>query len=100
MFALAITESSEPPVLIKVIMKLTFRLTGPQTVERLTPLMPLIDPSVSWTLIESVPATASGGDVIDFVWETYVEKVFKAHHDGARVLNRLHNTVVSGELTD
>ena len=67
---------------------LTFRITGPQTVERLTPLLPLVDENISWKLFDNVDLT------VVFVWETYVERAFKNLHDGALILNRLHNTIV------
>jgi hypothetical protein len=79
---------------------LGFRITGPQSVERLTPLLPLVDPAVSWEAKSDLAELLKrpSGEVLAFVWETFVERTFKPYHDSATVLNRLHNTVASTML--
>lgn len=67
--------------------------------ERLTPLLPLINLNISWVLRNDlkelqIQESNKSGQVLFFVWETYVERTFKPFHDSAVILNRLHNTVV------
>ena len=74
-----------------------YRITGPQTIDRLTPLLPKLSPHCHWNLITTpeVTSLSSNSSVVSFVWETYVERSFKRKHDQAIILNRLHNSVVS-----
>jgi hypothetical protein len=78
---------------------LTYRITGPQSIDRLKPLFAYLESGTnSWTEF-CLHSTPSPIDQIDFIWETTVEKSFKRFHDGAKILNRLHNSVVSETCT-
>mmetsp|Transcript_31208 Transcript_31208/g.52671 ORF Transcript_31208/g.52671 Transcript_31208/m.52671 type:complete len:181 (-) Transcript_31208:9-551(-) len=62
-----------------------FRVTGKQSIERLDPLVKnLIPHSLHSNLLGAIHK-------LDFVWETTCEKSAKEIHQGATVLNRLHN---------
>ena len=66
-----------------------YRVTGPQSIARLTPLLPLICEEIIWQ-----PAILGTTNIIDFTWETTCEIIWKELHDNSRVLNRLSNSVV------
>ena len=66
-----------------------YRITGPHSVDRLEPL---VHQCGEFTLCTD-PEVAETSKM-DFVWETYCERVWKKAHDSAQVLNRLHNTQV------
>jgi len=54
-------------------------------------LEPLIHKQGTWTRVSHPPSASTS---IDFVWETYCEKVWREAHNNAVVLNRLHNSLV------
>ena len=62
-----------------------YRITGPQSIERLEPLVARLDGS--WRAFEQATSNAR----IDLVWETTCEKTMKRYHDTAIVFNKLHN---------
>jgi hypothetical protein len=62
-----------------------YRITGPQSIERLEPLVARLDGS--WRAFEQATSNAR----IDLVWETTCEKTMKHYHDTAIVFNKLHN---------
>ncbi len=70
-----------------------YRITGPQSVERLTPLLKQV-------CIETFRESSSWAEAnessreLDFVWETACEKSWRERHQNARVLNRLNNSQV------
>jgi hypothetical protein len=68
-----------------------YRITGPHSVVRLEPLVHQCGDFVICTDAEAAAVTATR---MEFVWETYCEKVWKKAHDSALILNRLHNTQV------
>lgn len=73
-------------------MELTFRITGPQSIERLEPLIyKLNDRHIRCVKVIDVSQII---DVMHFVWETYSEKAWRKYHNSALVLNRLHNSQV------
>jgi len=71
-------------------MAIRYRITGPQSIERLDPLLRKIgaDLKRDLTLAEDLKAD----DRLDFVWETACEQSWRSRHSTARVLNRLHNS--------
>ena len=71
-----------------------YRITGPQSVERLEPLVQKL-----CAVSEGTEATDAGSDAaaekrLDLVWETACEQSWRARHSQARVLNRLHNSAI------
>lgn len=75
-----------------------FRVTGPQSIDRLEPLVPQVVPGAvsvcsrdgrSGELMQS-----TGAEKLDFVWETACEVAWRARHSEATVLNKLHNVVI------
>lgn len=68
-----------------------YRVTGPQSVERLNPLVQQLG---AFRECHDIKEALESNLKMDFVWETYCEKVWKGLHDSAKVLNRLHNTQV------
>jgi hypothetical protein len=68
-----------------------YRITGPHSVARLDPLVLELGGFEKCSEDLDLDSESS----LDFVWETYCEKAWKKTHDGAKVLNRLHNTQVS-----
>jgi hypothetical protein len=66
-----------------------YRITGPHSVARLEALVHQCGEFVICT-----DPDVSSSSPMDFVWETYCERVWKESHDAAHVLNRLHNTQV------
>jgi hypothetical protein len=88
---------------------LRYRITGPQSIERLEPLLHTIsgtkdedtgNPSgstVGWVAAEA-EIIFSDRISLDFVWETTCERAWKEAHLRARVLNRLHNSAVDARL--
>ena len=79
-------------------MPTVFRVTGPQSIERLEPLVPqVLDDAVSVCSQEGGSEgkfIASGAKKLDFVWETACEMTWRERHSQATVLNKLHNVVV------
>ncbi|CAM9655530.1 unnamed protein product, partial [Ectocarpus fasciculatus] len=73
---------------------LLYRITGPQSIERLNPLLQLISKPhdsaapVQWRWAEDSDTQLS------FVWETACEKAWRDRHLQAGVLNRLNNSQV------
>lgn len=69
---------------------LLYRITGKQSVERLEPLLAnVVKSSISWT-----PKSAPSDQILDFVWETTCEKEYRAIHNNARIINKLHNSQI------
>ena len=75
-----------------------FRITGPQSIERLEPLVPRVvegavplDPR-SVGPLKGVESSAN--EKLDFVWETTCEMTMRDRHSQATVLNKLHNVVI------
>jgi glutathione synthase/RimK-type ligase-like ATP-grasp enzyme len=72
-------------------MPISFRITGPQSIERLEPLIPQV-------VADAVSVNPSAAEVdrqkLDFVWETTCEIAWRARHSEATVLNKLHNVVI------
>jgi len=66
-----------------------YRITGPQSVERLKPLLNSFEGIASWE-----QATGDRDEILDFVWETTCEVTWREKHSSALVLNKLHNTHV------
>ena len=64
-----------------------YRITGPQSISRLEPLL------AGMRGITCVPSTSST-EPLDFVWETTCKAVERQQHVDATVLNRLHNSQV------
>eukprot|EP00981_Chlorochromonas_danica_P009538 scaffold2727_cov161-Ochromonas_danica.AAC.1 len=83
MAAILLNSSPQAEVII-----LTYRITGKQSVERLEPLLPLVHEKLRFQ-----PMSDSATNV-HFVWETYCERSYRDVHNGAKVLNRLHNSCV------
>ena len=69
-------------------MSLTFRITGPQSIDRLTPLLSDVSMAVTWDEV------TSPNRHIDLVWETACEKLWTNSHKSAAILNRLSNTQI------
>ena len=65
-----------------------YRITGPQSIDRLEPLL-LSSSSFKWKALDS-----SNTQPISFVWETTCEKSWRERHNSALVLNKLHNTII------
>lgn len=68
----------------------TYRITGPQSVDRLTPLLMNADSSTVWRPHVSFDDCKA----IDFVWETTCEKMWRDKHESSIIFNRLHNSQV------
>lgn len=93
-----------------------YRITGIQSIERITPLLNQIDPNTQWINVDihfhcsdkknveneasilssniSTSPLLQSDFIIDFVWETTVEKSMKTIHNQSKILNRLHNTII------
>jgi hypothetical protein len=65
----------------------SYRITGPQSIERLDPLLKLTE-GLNWTRANG--STSS----LHFVWETSCKKTEKNQHAEAVVYNRLHNSQI------
>jgi hypothetical protein len=93
--------------------KLVYRITGPQSIERLERLVPLVIPdcvsvcsgkgSKEYLLRgsdEEVGSHAKSKDksgeaaTLHFVWETACEQTWRERHNAALVLNKLHNVTI------
>lgn len=70
---------------------LSYRITGPHSIDRLEQLLATLNPNVSW---EPADLNSLPNRMIDFVWETNCEKEWRKAHDNAVVLNRLHNSII------
>ena len=68
--------------------ELRYRITGPQSISRLEPLLQLEMRGVT-----CAPATTAT-ERLDFVWETTCQAAERQQHVEAAVLNRLHNSQV------
>jgi hypothetical protein len=70
--------------------QLTCRLTGPQSRERINPIL------LQFALDRNIRVEIAQDPIckIDFVWETYCEKNWREAHNHAKVLNRLSNSQV------
>lgn len=66
---------------------LLYRITGPQSIERIDPLLQNIEDFI-WTKADDSVSP------LDFVWETTCKIADKSQHIGATVLNRLHNSQI------
>jgi hypothetical protein len=72
---------------------LRYRVTGPQSIERITPLLEQLKYPCTW--IEADDSTSQ----IDFVWETSCSLKWNERHAKAKVVNRLHNIQVLEDKT-
>ena len=70
--------------------KNNFRITGPQSTERLLPLIT----TFVWANSVHVNQIIEDLKVLDFVWETTCEKRWRSFHTNAIILNKLHNTQI------
>ena len=68
----------------------TYRVTGPQSIVRLDPIVKSFLKLGHWVQAHD-PTTECR---IDFVWETACEKCWRTRHFNALILNKLHNTAV------
>ena len=80
-------------------MSLSYRITGPQSIERLDPLVTqvLVGAIRADEVDKTAPSVSAEEAVqrpLDFVWETACEQTWRARHSEARILNRLHNTII------
>ena len=71
----------------------TYRITGPQSIARLEPLLSQCGSDINWVSIDA------SGEVtptvpIDLVWETSCEKTWRDTHNSAIIFNRLHNSQI------
>lgn len=67
-----------------------YRITGPQSVARLAPLLrAAVAPRVAVEAIDAADPSR-----LDFCWETACEQAWRARHNGAVALNRLHNSAI------
>jgi hypothetical protein len=81
-----------------------FRVTGPQSVERLEPIVRRLIPGAQAVSTSADPDAGygKGGDgsdlgadkKLDLVWETTCQQTWRERHNGALVLNKLHNVTV------
>ena len=73
-----------------------YRVTGKQSIERIKPLLQTLDKQLKVVFIDIDDIVLGNSDDIrlDFVWETTCEKAFRAAHNNALVLNKLHNSQV------
>lgn len=65
-----------------------YRITGPQSVERLEPLLTSFESIGPWHKADQAEYDLQ----LDFVWETTCEMTWREKHNAARILNKLHNT--------
>jgi hypothetical protein len=65
----------------------SYRITGPQSIERLDPLLKSIE-GLDWTRVDG--STSS----LHFVWETSCKKSERIQHTESVVCNRLHNSQI------
>lgn len=89
----------------------TYRITGPQSIERLEPLVnslykssDLFSSILNWSNINDKDINniqeeqehnndiKSIDNKIDFIWETTCEKLWLERHMNSKVINKLHNT--------
>jgi hypothetical protein len=73
---------------------LLYRITGPQSIERLTPLLLQVFANDSFHNIEWIQATDPTARNLSFVWETACEKAWDEAHKRAVVLDRLSNSQI------
>lgn len=76
---------------------LVYRITGPQSIERLDPLLRCIQRTFSTAAESSVIQWRHAEEIdtqLDFVWETSCEKIWRDRHMRSTILNRLHNSEV------
>lgn len=66
---------------------LSYRLTGLQSIERIDPILKSSD-EFDWISINH------SADALDFVWETSCKVVQRSQHVEARILNKLHNSII------
>ena len=67
--------------------KVIYRITGPQSIERLDPLLKEFHFNLE-------NATKTTNEPLTFVWETTCEKELRAKHKEAFILNKLNNTQI------
>ena len=91
------------PSEVATLKELRYRITGKQSVERLTPLLADLVPGCKWRAVvlgESLPAATTSneeedrGHAVELVWETTCEADMRQTHAGARVWNKLHNNQI------
>jgi hypothetical protein len=70
---------------------LHYRITGPQSVDRLDPiLLKEFSKLGDWKKAESNETSIP----LDFVWETTCELVWRCRHNSALIINKLHNSQI------
>jgi len=74
--------------------QLLYRITGPQSVERLEPLVRKLCAECEGREALDTNLDAAAEKRLDLVWETACEQSWRARHSQARVLNRLHNSAI------
>ena len=73
---------------------LTYRITGPQSIDRLEPLLKGLEP-FRWTSIDDVKLDETRtSSPIDFIWETTFKLTERNTHIEAIILNKLHNSLI------
>jgi hypothetical protein len=75
-----------------------FRVTGPQSIERLEPLLPTVISNCR-SLCAGPGSKDEATDIptpqpVHFVWETTCEQTWRDFHSNALVLNKLHNITI------
>ena len=78
--------------------ELMYRITGPQSIERLESLVSLVI-SRSRSLCagsgsKDASSSAPSPQPVHFVWETTCEQTWREFHSQALVLNKLHNITI------
>lgn len=66
-----------------------YRITGPQSIDRLEPLLLSSSSSFKWKALDN-----SISKPISLVWETTCERSWRERHNSAVVFNKLHNTII------
>ena len=67
----------------------SYRVTGLQAIERICPLLEIINPTFL-----RIDTDSSSIQKLEFVWETTCELKWRTIHGDASVINRLHNSQV------
>lgn len=110
-FAMDFTEAAAGSAPSSSRSRLFYRLTGPQSIERLAPLIESTQSDrFQWICIDDLHShseniagmncTSDGRPRLDVVWETFCEKEFQDIHAAAFVRNRLHNSKIFESKSD
>ena len=76
---------------------LIYRITGPQSIERLDPLLRLLQPATATNPEVEWQRAQETDERLSFVWETACEKAWRDRHLQSTVLNRLNNSQVRSD---